>query len=104
MKLTKEQIGEILYKSCEENDADIGSINFDAILDGLNKHLNEYLGQSLPIDSVSKRSLADIEIEYKHPTGKKKGKLKYDDDEETLILDYKGGFITLPNIEDCNVC
>ena len=53
---------------------------------------------------VSKRCLADIEIEYKHPTGKKKGKLKYDDDDETLILDYKGGFITLPNIEDCNVC
>jgi hypothetical protein len=53
---------------------------------------------------VSKRCLADIEIEYKHSTGKKKGKLKYDDDDETLILDYKGGFITLPNIEDCNVC
>ena len=53
---------------------------------------------------VSKRSLADIEIEYSHPTGKKKGKLKYDDDDETLILDYKGGFITLPNIDDCNVC
>lgn len=52
MKLTKEQIAEILYKSCEENDTDIGSINFDAILDGLNKHLNEYLDQSLPIDSV----------------------------------------------------
>ena len=58
----------------------------------------------LNLHSVSKRSLSDIEIEYKHPTGKKKGKLKYDDDEETLILDYKGGFITLPNIEDCNVC
>ena len=53
MKLTKEQIVEILYKSCEENDTDIGSIKFDEILDGLNKHLNEYLGQSLPIDSVS---------------------------------------------------
>lgn len=58
----------------------------------------------LNLHSVSKRSLADIEIEYKHPTGKKKGKLKYDDDKETLILDCKGGFITLPNIEDCNVC
>ena len=62
MKLTKEQIAEILYKSCEENDADIGSINFDAILDGLNKHLNEYLGQSLPIDSVSGRFYSDTEI------------------------------------------
>ena len=52
MKLTKEQIREILYKSCEENDTDIGSINFDEISDGLNKHLNEYLGQSLSIHSV----------------------------------------------------
>jgi hypothetical protein len=60
--------------------------------------------EQLKLHIVSKRSLADIEIEYKHPTGKKKGKLKYDDDDETLILDYKGGFITLPNIEDCNVC
>ena len=60
--------------------------------------------EALTIPVVSKRSLSDIEIEYKHPTGKVKGKLKYDDDEETLILDYKGGFITLPNIEDCNVC
>ena len=79
----------------------------DNILEGF--HLNEYdllevRKKLLNLFSVSKRSLADIEIEYKHPTGKVKGKLKYDDDEETLILDYKGGFITLPNIEDCNVC
>ena len=58
----------------------------------------------LDLFGVSKRCLSDIEIEYKHPTGKKKGKLKYDDDDETLILDYKGGYITLPSIEDCNVC
>jgi len=64
----------------------------------------EWLKQELlNLHIVSKRSLSDIEIEYNHPTGKVKGKLKYDDDEETLILDYKGGFITLPNIEDCNV-
>jgi hypothetical protein len=68
---------------------------------GKARRLSEEL---LNLHSVSKRSLSDIEIEYKHPTGKVKGKLKYDDDQETLILDYKGGFITLPNIEDCNVC
>tara|TARA_R110002049_G_scaffold103826_1_gene250177 strand:+ start:135 stop:389 length:255 start_codon:yes stop_codon:yes gene_type:complete len=60
--------------------------------------------QLFDLFGVSKRCLADVEIEYKHPTGKKKGKLKYDDDDETLILNYKGGCITLPSIEDCNVC
>ena len=43
MELTKEQIKEILYQACEENETDIGSIKFSEIVDGLNKHLNEYL-------------------------------------------------------------
>ena len=64
----------------------------------------DILENQLTLTDVSKLSLADVEIEYNHPTGKKKGKLKYDDDNETLILDYKVGFITLPKIEDCNVC
>tara|TARA_B100000768_G_C11232061_1_gene355522 strand:- start:82 stop:387 length:306 start_codon:yes stop_codon:yes gene_type:complete len=64
-----------------------------------------YHNEQLNLSGVSKRCLADIEIEYKHPTGKKKGKLIYDDDEyQTLMLKYDGGFINLPNIEDCNVC
>lgn len=52
----------------------------------------------------NKRCLSDIEIEYKHPSGKKKGVLMYDDDEyQTLMLKYDGGFINLPNIEDCKL-
>jgi hypothetical protein len=81
---------------------EIDDIVFDVILK--HKTRNEAVKELLDLFLVSKRCLADIEIEYKHPTGKKKGKLKYDDDDETLILDYEGGFITLPSIEDCNVC
>lgn len=65
---------------------------------------NEVRTLLLGLLGVSKRSLSNIEIEYKYPTGKKKGRLLYDDDGETLILKYKGGYITLPNIENCNVC
>ena len=69
-----------------------------------NKGVKDAEAKQLILSGVGKRCLADIEIEYSHPSGKKKGKLMYDDDYQTLMLKYDGGFINLPNIEDCNVC
>jgi hypothetical protein len=41
--------------------------------------------------------LSEITFSYKHPTGKKTGKLEYDDD--VLILRYKGGCIMYPELD-----
>ena len=75
------------------------------------KNAREYLKdlkllkKQLTSPAVSKRCLADVEVEYKHSSGKVRGKLMYDDDKfSTLILKYDGGEINLPNIENCNVC
>ena len=60
---------------------------------------------ALNIHLVSKRLLADNNVEYDHPTGLIKGKLMYDDDEfTTLILKYEGGIINLPDLDKCIVC
>ena len=57
------------------------------------------------LDLVSKRLLADTDVEYDHPTGLIKGKLMYDDDEfTTLILKHEGGIINLPDLDKCIVC
>jgi hypothetical protein len=42
--------------------------------------------------------LSEITFSYKHPTGKKIGKLEYDDD-DMLILRYKGGYIMNPELD-----
>ena len=41
--------------------------------------------------------LSEITFSYKHPTGKKIGKLEYDED--MLILRYKGGYIMNPELD-----
>jgi hypothetical protein len=40
--------------------------------------------------------LSEITFSYKHPTGRKVGKLEYD--EGMLILRYKGGYIMNPEL------
>lgn len=48
--------------------------------------------------------VSELEIQYKHPSGKRKGRLMYeDDDSEYLILKYDGGFISLPELDKCKV-
>jgi|TARA_R110000787_G_scaffold280400_1_gene391115 hypothetical protein len=62
------------------------------------------LTEQLRIASVSKRNLLNTDVKCKHPSGTRKGKLQYDDDGETLILKYKGGFINIPDLSNCYVC
>jgi|21_taG_2_1085346.scaffolds.fasta_scaffold245195_1 hypothetical protein len=110
MKITEKQL-QMLMVILQDSQANIvGFFSYSQktrskLLDEIiNQQSNEIINlKSSNKIEISKRSLSDIKIEYNHPSGKMKGYLKYDDDEETLILQYNGGFITLPSIEDCNV-
>jgi hypothetical protein len=66
--------------------------------------LINYELEALNIPPVSKRLLTDVTVEYDHPTGLIKGKLEYDDDDEYLVLNYKGGTVHRPYLDKCNVC
>lgn len=61
--------------------------------------------QLLGLFSVIGRYVSELEIEYKHPSGKVKGRLMYEDDEgEYLILKQHGSsYITLPHLDKCKV-
>jgi hypothetical protein len=59
---------------------------------------------TLQINSVIGCFLTDVIFEYEHPSGTVRGKLIYDDDEETLMLRYsEGGYITLPDLDKCKI-
>ena len=59
---------------------------------------------ALPIQSVIGRYVSELEIEYKHPSGKCKGRLMYEDnDSDYLILKCNGSFISLPELDKCKV-
>ena len=59
--------------------------------------------RALNIDFVRERLLYDLNVEYKHETGTVTGKLKYDDSDEYLVIDYDGGTIHDPYIEKITV-
>lgn len=60
--------------------------------------------QLLGLFSVIGRYVSELEIEYKHPSGKCKGRLMYeDDDSDYLILKCNGAFISLPELDKCKV-
>ena len=91
---------ELLLKHLALNDCK-GYVTSDG---RLYKAIIDALDEALTIGGVSKRNLLDTDVKCKHPSGTRKGKLQYDDDGETLILKYKGGFINIPDLSSCYVC
>ena len=85
-----------------------GTRNFDHIayesdLEDYIIHLENEI-QQLRKHNVVGRYVSELEIEYKHPSGKHKGRLMYeDDDSDYLILKCNGAFISLPELNKCKV-
>jgi len=98
MNYTKEIDSIIDWLTEEDGGHAVGEGNIKEAVNDL-----RILKQALNIDLVRERLLSDVNVEYKHETGAIIGKLKHDDDCGYLVIDYDGGTIHDPYIENLTV-